>query len=284
VATFRSFLVRMPSELRYWTVLDPAHRVVVEADDFLLHHRLGRDGAESTSQSYAASLALFFDWAASIRKPWRERQPSTGCWRTFPCTVADKPPPPPNRPSWPSGISPGACSTAARTTASCSTSSTAPTSSVSSPVWHTWNAPARSVPKRRYVVSTRVRRFPSPLTVARRRDVDARGARVAHALDAMRTEGIEITLSSVAARATPPSRSRTTHCRMRSKNCKPSCKTKRKNQVPPGRRTANLWVNSTSRRRAMFGWHRSRPSVDPSPRGFRIIHQLLSQRVDGLCR
>lgn len=62
----------LPSELRYWTVLDSAYRVVVEADDFLLHHRLGRDGAESTSQSYATSLALFFDWAASIRKPWQE--------------------------------------------------------------------------------------------------------------------------------------------------------------------------------------------------------------------
>ncbi|MGX9901188.1 hypothetical protein ACW0JT_17395 [Arthrobacter sp. SA17] len=59
-------------------MLDPAHRVVVEADDFLLHHRLGRDGAESTSQSYAASLALFFDWAASIRKPWRESAPYLG--------------------------------------------------------------------------------------------------------------------------------------------------------------------------------------------------------------
>lgn len=78
MASFRSFLVRMPSELRYWTVLDPAHRVVVEADDFLLHHRLGRDGAESTSQSYAASLALFFDWASSIRKPWRESAPYLG--------------------------------------------------------------------------------------------------------------------------------------------------------------------------------------------------------------
>jgi hypothetical protein len=68
----------LPSDFRYWTVLDPAHRVVVEADDFLLHHRLGLDGAESTSQSYAASLALFFDWAASIRKPWRESAPYLG--------------------------------------------------------------------------------------------------------------------------------------------------------------------------------------------------------------
>lgn len=41
----------------------------------------------------------------------------------------------------------------------------------------------------------------SPLTVARRRDVDARRARVAEALEAMRTEGSEITISSVAARA-----------------------------------------------------------------------------------
>lgn len=41
----------------------------------------------------------------------------------------------------------------------------------------------------------------SPLTVARRLDVDARRARVAQALEAMRTEGIEITISSVAARA-----------------------------------------------------------------------------------
>jgi predicted RNase H-like nuclease (RuvC/YqgF family) len=42
---------------------------------------------------------------------------------------------------------------------------------------------------------------PSALTVARRRDVDARRARVARALDAMRAEGIQITISSVAARA-----------------------------------------------------------------------------------
>lgn len=41
----------------------------------------------------------------------------------------------------------------------------------------------------------------SALTVARRRDVNARRARVAQALDAMRTEGIEITMSSVAVRA-----------------------------------------------------------------------------------
>ena len=42
---------------------------------------------------------------------------------------------------------------------------------------------------------------PSPLTVARRRDVNARRVRVAQALEAMRTDGSEITISSVAARA-----------------------------------------------------------------------------------
>lgn len=41
----------------------------------------------------------------------------------------------------------------------------------------------------------------SPLTIARRRDVNARRARVAQALEIMRTEGSEITISSVAIRA-----------------------------------------------------------------------------------
>lgn len=42
---------------------------------------------------------------------------------------------------------------------------------------------------------------PSPLTIARRLDVDTRRARVARVLEAMGTEGSEITISSVAARA-----------------------------------------------------------------------------------
>lgn len=41
----------------------------------------------------------------------------------------------------------------------------------------------------------------TPLTIARRRDVDARRIRVSEALEAMRKEGCEITISSVAARA-----------------------------------------------------------------------------------
>ena len=55
----RAFLVRLPSGCRYWTVLDEALQPHPEVDEFLLHVRLGQDGAESTTQSYAISLALF---------------------------------------------------------------------------------------------------------------------------------------------------------------------------------------------------------------------------------
>ncbi|MDT5023964.1 MAG: integrase/recombinase XerD, partial [Micromonosporaceae bacterium] len=44
----RTFLVRLPSGARYWTVLDEDLAVVAVADGFLRHVRFGRDGAEST--------------------------------------------------------------------------------------------------------------------------------------------------------------------------------------------------------------------------------------------
>ena len=43
---FRSFRVRLPSGERYWTVLGAGYRPVPEADEWLLHVRLGRDCAE----------------------------------------------------------------------------------------------------------------------------------------------------------------------------------------------------------------------------------------------
>ena len=75
---FRSFAVRLPSGLRYWTVLDASHRVVSDVDEFLLHCRLGRDAAESTTESYATSLALFLQWAASVGRDWRATGPLLG--------------------------------------------------------------------------------------------------------------------------------------------------------------------------------------------------------------
>ena len=55
----RAFPVRLPSGVRYWTVLDEDLAVVDEADAFLRHVRFGRDGSELTTRSYAGGLALF---------------------------------------------------------------------------------------------------------------------------------------------------------------------------------------------------------------------------------
>jgi integrase/recombinase XerD len=52
----RAFLVRLPSGARYWTVLDEDLQVVQVADGFLRQVRFGRDGAESTTKSYACSV------------------------------------------------------------------------------------------------------------------------------------------------------------------------------------------------------------------------------------
>jgi hypothetical protein len=69
VAQFCAFVVRLPSGERYWTVIDERYRPVPEADDFLLHLRLGRDYAESTTQAYARSVALFLQWCARVGPP-----------------------------------------------------------------------------------------------------------------------------------------------------------------------------------------------------------------------
>lgn len=48
----RAFLVRLPSGVRYWTVLDEDLGVVAEADAFLRQVRFGRDGSELTTKAY----------------------------------------------------------------------------------------------------------------------------------------------------------------------------------------------------------------------------------------
>ena len=67
----RAFPVRLPSGVRYWTVLDDELAVVPVADGFLRHVRLGRDGAESTTKSYANSIALFLRWCARSGRDWQ---------------------------------------------------------------------------------------------------------------------------------------------------------------------------------------------------------------------
>lgn len=66
----RAFPVRLPSGVRYWTVLDEDLAVVEEADAFLRHVRFGRDGSELTTRSYAGSLALFLRWCARTGRHW----------------------------------------------------------------------------------------------------------------------------------------------------------------------------------------------------------------------
>ena len=67
----RAFCVRLPSGARYWTVLDEDLTVVPVADGFLRQVRFGRDGAESTTRSYAHSIALFFRWCSRTRRSWQ---------------------------------------------------------------------------------------------------------------------------------------------------------------------------------------------------------------------
>lgn len=79
----RAFPVRLPSGLRYWTVLDEDLAVVEEADAFLRHLRLGRDGAELTTRSYAGGIALFLRWCAGTGRHWHVGVEQLGLFITW---------------------------------------------------------------------------------------------------------------------------------------------------------------------------------------------------------
>ena len=64
-------MVRLPSGVRYWTVLDEDLAVVPVADSFLRQVRFGRDGAESTTKSYAHSIALLLRWCTRAGRTWQ---------------------------------------------------------------------------------------------------------------------------------------------------------------------------------------------------------------------
>jgi site-specific recombinase XerD len=69
-AAVRAFPVKLPSGVRYWTVLDDDLSPVAEADAYLRHLRLGRDASELTTRSYAGSIALFLRWCARSGRHW----------------------------------------------------------------------------------------------------------------------------------------------------------------------------------------------------------------------
>jgi hypothetical protein len=52
----RAFVVRLPSGVRYWTVLDDSLAVVAEADAFLRHIRFGRAGPGRDAAPAAARV------------------------------------------------------------------------------------------------------------------------------------------------------------------------------------------------------------------------------------
>lgn len=79
----RAFVVRLPSGLRYWTVLDNQLCPHPEADAFLQYVRMGRDGAESTTQAYATSIALFLSWCAETGVDWRDSGPRLSWFMTW---------------------------------------------------------------------------------------------------------------------------------------------------------------------------------------------------------
>jgi len=66
----RAFAVRLPSGVRYWTVLDDDLAPVPQVDAFLRQVRFGRDGSELTTRSYAGSVALFLRWCRCIGRDW----------------------------------------------------------------------------------------------------------------------------------------------------------------------------------------------------------------------
>jgi integrase len=79
----RAFLVRLPSGAGYWTVLDEDLAVVPVADGFLRQVRFGRDGAESTTKSYAHSIALFLRWCAGTGRTWQAGAGQLGLFMTW---------------------------------------------------------------------------------------------------------------------------------------------------------------------------------------------------------
>ena len=79
----RAFPVRLPSGVRYWTVLDENLAVVGEADAFLRHVRFGRDGSELTTRSYAGGIALFLRWCSRTGRHWHVGVEHLGLFMTW---------------------------------------------------------------------------------------------------------------------------------------------------------------------------------------------------------
>ncbi|MEV7500336.1 tyrosine-type recombinase/integrase [Streptomyces sp. NPDC093018] len=67
----RAFPVKMPSGVRYWTVIDDDFHVVPIVDHWLRHILFGKDRAELTTYAYAISAALYLRWCLKTGRDWR---------------------------------------------------------------------------------------------------------------------------------------------------------------------------------------------------------------------
>jgi integrase/recombinase XerD len=79
----RAFPVRLPSGVRYWTVIDEDLAVVGEADEFLRHVRFGRDGSELTTRAYAGGIALYLRWCRRTGRSWQAGVEHLGLFITW---------------------------------------------------------------------------------------------------------------------------------------------------------------------------------------------------------
>src|ERR1700733_10541580 len=79
----RAFVVRLPSGVRYWTVIDEDLVVVGDADEFLRHIRFGRDGSELTTKAYAGGIALFLRWCCRTGRSWQSGVEHLGLFITW---------------------------------------------------------------------------------------------------------------------------------------------------------------------------------------------------------
>ena len=64
-------------------MLDEDLRVVQVADSFLRHVRFGRDGAETTTRSYAYSIAVFLRWCGRSGRTWEAGVEQIGLFMTW---------------------------------------------------------------------------------------------------------------------------------------------------------------------------------------------------------
>ena len=64
-------------------MLDEDLRVVRVADSFLRHVRFGRDGAETTTRSYAYSIAVFLRWCGRSGRTWQAGVEQLGLFMTW---------------------------------------------------------------------------------------------------------------------------------------------------------------------------------------------------------